>query len=227
MDTASFVDLYCERTAAGFWNEPLNALTNLAFIIAAALAFPRASRRPRRGPLELTVILLVAIIGVGSFLFHTLATPLSGALDVIPIWLFFFLYILLLFVRVTGNRLFDVIGFMVATLIGFVLVTYLASLVGRTAGEGTVLNGSLQYAPAFVAMATGAAVALIKRHPAGRYFACATLVFAVSLFFRSIDETVCTATAGLGTHFLWHILNAVVLGILLQAATRTLPPKFS
>jgi hypothetical protein len=26
------LDLYCERTAPGLWNEPLNALTNLAFI---------------------------------------------------------------------------------------------------------------------------------------------------------------------------------------------------
>ncbi|TCT41819.1 ceramidase domain-containing protein [Martelella mediterranea] len=225
MDTANFIDIYCERTAAGFWNEPVNALTNLAFIIAALLAWPTAWKRPRRGILELTVIALVGIIGVGSFLFHTLATPLSGALDVIPIWLFFFSYILLLFVRVTHGKVFDTIGYMVATLFGFVLITYLASLIGS--GDGPApLNGSLQYAPAMVAMALGAVVALWKKHPAGRYFAFATAVFVVSIFFRSIDEATCSATAGLGTHFLWHILNAVVLGTLLQAAVKTLPPRW-
>ena len=31
------VDHYCERTDPGIWAEPLNALTNLAFIIAAWL----------------------------------------------------------------------------------------------------------------------------------------------------------------------------------------------
>nr|WP_272209984.1 ceramidase domain-containing protein [Marinicella sp. W31]MDC2875834.1 ceramidase domain-containing protein [Marinicella sp. W31] len=85
----NFIDLYCERTAAGFWNEPVNALTNLAFILAALIAWPTAWHRPQRSLIEMTVIALVAAIGVGSFLFHTLATPLSGALDVIPIWLFF------------------------------------------------------------------------------------------------------------------------------------------
>lgn len=31
MDWMLYVDLYCERTAPGVWNEPLNALSNLAF----------------------------------------------------------------------------------------------------------------------------------------------------------------------------------------------------
>ena len=29
------VDLYCERTSPVFWAEPVNALTNLAFFLAA------------------------------------------------------------------------------------------------------------------------------------------------------------------------------------------------
>jgi hypothetical protein len=33
------VDNYCERTDAAFWSEPLNAVTNGAFILAAAYAF--------------------------------------------------------------------------------------------------------------------------------------------------------------------------------------------
>jgi hypothetical protein len=32
------IDLYCERTDASFWAEPANALTNAAFLIAAAAA---------------------------------------------------------------------------------------------------------------------------------------------------------------------------------------------
>lgn len=30
----SEIDLYCERTTSAFWAEPVNALTNLAFVIA-------------------------------------------------------------------------------------------------------------------------------------------------------------------------------------------------
>ena len=29
------IDLYCERTSAAFWAEPVNALSNLAFVTAA------------------------------------------------------------------------------------------------------------------------------------------------------------------------------------------------
>ena len=33
------VDLYCERTDPGYWSEPLNALSNASFILAAGAAF--------------------------------------------------------------------------------------------------------------------------------------------------------------------------------------------
>ena len=224
MNTANFVDIYCERTAAGFWNEPVNALTNIAFIIAAALAWPQAWARPRRSLTELAAIALVAVIGVGSFLFHTLATPLSAALDVVPIWLFFFVYILLVLTRATGGKTYDTIGYMVATLFGFVLIVYLVGQLSQGAG-GAPLNGSLQYAPAFAAMVIASVIAAYRGHPVWRYFASALAVFVMSLTFRSLDQTSCLMTGGLGTHFLWHILNAVVLGILLQGAVRALPPE--
>ena len=38
MDWFAPIDIYCERTAPGFWDEPFNALTNAAFLIAAAAA---------------------------------------------------------------------------------------------------------------------------------------------------------------------------------------------
>jgi len=42
-------------------------------------------------------------------------------------------------------------------------------------------------------------------------------VFLVSIAFRSIDNAVCPVLP-LGTHFLWHCLNACVLYLLLCAA---------
>ena len=35
MDLTRQMDLYCERLDPGFWAEPLNAVTNLSFILAA------------------------------------------------------------------------------------------------------------------------------------------------------------------------------------------------
>ena len=47
--------------------------------------------------------------------------------------------------------------------------------------------------------------------------ALAAAIFALSLTFRSIDHAVCEAVP-VGTHFVWHTLNAVVLFILMRAA---------
>ena len=80
---------YCERSQdPGFWAEPLNAITNFAFLVAAFAAALLWRRRGEGSILLASLPLLVASIGVGSFLFHTYAEPWSGAADVIPIGLF-------------------------------------------------------------------------------------------------------------------------------------------
>ena len=62
-------DGYCERVDAAFWSEPINAVTNAALLIAAIWAW-RRSELPVMGRV-LTVIL--ALIGIGSFFFNTIA----------------------------------------------------------------------------------------------------------------------------------------------------------
>ena len=42
MNWLESIDLYCERTGPELWSEPLNALSNLAFIGVAALLWRRA-----------------------------------------------------------------------------------------------------------------------------------------------------------------------------------------
>ena len=80
------------------------------------------------------------------------------------------------------------------------------------------LNGSIGYLPAATALMVIGGAALSKRADmAGRGLLLAAAIFAVSLTFRSIDEAAC-ATLPMGTHFLWHTLNAVVLFVLLRTA---------
>jgi hypothetical protein len=65
---------------------------------------------------------------------------------------------------------------------------------------------------------------LATGHRAGGHLIAAGLLFAVSLTFRSIDRLICQDTAGIvtpepiGTHFMWHVLNALLLYLLLRAA---------
>jgi hypothetical protein len=63
-----------------------------------------------------------------------------------------------------------------------------------------------------------------QRHAAARYLLVAAAVFLASMTFRTIDVEVCAATRfggrALGTHFLWHTLNGVLLYVLLLGAIR-------
>src|SRR3979490_2605804 len=106
MDWSAPIDLYCERTDASFWAEPANALTNAAFLIAAAAAFwlwrrQSGSDRSRDWP-ALALIVVVVAVGIGSFVFHTLATRGAVLADVIPIAVFIYGYLLLALRRFLG-----------------------------------------------------------------------------------------------------------------------------
>ena len=74
---------YCERGLdPGFWAEPVNAVTNAGFILAGLVGLWLLARRPgeRAKALPLLLILNLFVIGIGSFLFHTYATPAASAL---------------------------------------------------------------------------------------------------------------------------------------------------
>lgn len=60
------------------------------------------------------------------------------------------------------------------------------------------------------------ALGLRRRAPAtARGLALGAALLAVSLTFRSLDQPLCAAVP-LGTHFLWHLLNAVLLGWMIE-----------
>lgn len=82
------LDLYCERIAPGLWGEPFNALSNLAFFLAAHALWRRARGKGERDGDVTLLSLLVALIGVGSTLFHTFADTVTHRLDTTPILVF-------------------------------------------------------------------------------------------------------------------------------------------
>src|SRR3546814_8100939 len=79
-----FIDLYCERVGPGLWAEPLNLVTNLAFILAGVLlvvALRRAEPAVRRDPAIIGLAVLVLVVGIGSGLFHSFATRWAALAD--------------------------------------------------------------------------------------------------------------------------------------------------
>lgn len=207
MDWWRPVDLYCERTDPSFWAEPVNALSNVAFLIAAWAAFVLWRRTGKRDLAVLALILVAATVGLGSFAFHTLATRGALLLDVIPIGVFIYGYFLLALRRFLELSWPLALGL----LAGFIVLSNgLALLIPRE-----VLTGAAGYFPALAAL-IGIGW-LTRGQPAGRALLAAAGVFAASLTLRIADPEVCGAFP-LGTHFLWHILNAVVLYTVLWGA---------
>lgn len=221
------IDLYCERTAAGFWNEPLNALSNAGFLLAALIGWASRRQRGHGDRLELLVIVLAGLIGVGSFLFHTFANSWSELADVIPIWSFVAVYVLLTIYRSTEQNVAKTLRIaLIATTVIVGISLFTGNDLATTDSHAPLrLNGSLQYAPALAALWVFTLIAWRGNHPARHFMGAASGVFGLALFFRTIDLSSCELTGGIGTHFIWHLLNALMVGLLLQAMVIRMPPR--
>ncbi|MBM3561663.1 MAG: hypothetical protein FJX16_05335 [Alphaproteobacteria bacterium] len=215
MDWRAPVIDYCERQNLAFWAEPANAMSNFAFVIAAAAAFHLWRRRGGADYPALALIIVTASVGVGSFIFHTMATRGAMLLDVIPIAIFIYGYFLLAL-----RRFFSLpMATTTAITLAFAALSYFATTIDA-------LNGSVGYLPALGALSIFAAL-LWRRSDArktARALAAAALLFSISLFFRTIDRTICPAVP-LGAHFVWHFMNACVLWLLLRAAIVAWPRR--
>lgn len=220
---------YCERAQdPAFWAEPFNAASNAGFLIVAGVAARRAWRGGAPLPVPMPVwalIVLTALIGAGSFLFHTFATKWSRIADVVPIGVFMAVYLVLAlrsFLGLSWTRVaLSLLAFLAATE-ATAAVTCPQRLVGVTEYvREPCLNGTMAYLPALAALLlTGALIR--RKHPAARYLLLAGGTFFAAMLMRWIDVKSCAWTVVLGhargTHALWHLLNAVTLHLLLTAS---------
>ena len=208
MNWSEQVDIYCERLGPGFWGEPVNAFTNLMFIAAALYVFPKI--RGDRGAELLALSLFV--IGICSGLFHTLATSWAGAADSISILIFILIYIYIAVKRVF-HRPPLMAGLAVVAFFPFAAVTSFALL--KVLGS---LNGSYQYLPVLILIVLFGVFAPSKETRNGFFIGAGILT--LSLTFRSIDQGICQSFP-LGTHFLWHTCNGIMLGWMILVIHKT------
>jgi len=241
MDWSQKVFAYCERGLnPAFWAEPVNATTNAAFLVASLTALALLYREPnhKRTLTRHLLIALVFIIGVGSFLFHTYATRWAAVADVAPIGIFMLAYLVFALRQyVRANIFWSLVG--LAVFIGAMMAAGRLQCWDGQIGfnldlpqgaRGRCLNGSVSYLPAWAAMVligaylSAFAADRFTRKRTGPLVLLAGVVFTASIAFRSLDmalcQTVTIAGTQIGTHFMWHVLNAVTLFLLLLAAIR-------
>jgi hypothetical protein len=217
-DLCRSIDIYCERTSGAFDAEPVNALTNIGFLIAAAAAWRLQSVRLNEDARMLIHALCATMvaIGFGSFLFHTVGTAWASWADVIPILIFMLIYLWLALTRFFGWSASPAM----AALVIFFAVTFSI----EAAIPSRILWGGAYYLPTLLVLVI-VAVALYRRgSPAGPAMLAAALVFICAFTARTLDAVVCPAFP-LGTHFLWHLFNALLLYLLTRAAILYAPSR--
>jgi len=217
MDWFEYVDIYCERTAPGLWNEPLNALTNISFILAAVGSWALYKKARAAGlatDWQLIVLtLLLASIGVGSFLFHTHANHWSEQADVLSITLFQLFYLVVLMRRGVRWKIWQVVLGIAAFIGGSQMLQMLFG--------APWMYGSMNYAGSLITIGLFAIYFTRIKSPAAPYFLGAVATFTTSLTFRTLDMHICEAFPH-GTHFLWHLFNGLLLYLLMAGLVRVL-----
>ncbi len=212
------IDLYCERHHSGFWAEPLNAISNVSFFLAACWGLYLA-RRCSVSISTYALCGLAAAIGVGSALFHIAPSLLTQWVDVLPIWLFTASCAVLLVWhwsdRHRGKTL-RIVGMLIAALVIFFSIFSHWISATPLGAEAAAWNGSIQYLPAALLLFAFALYAMLSGRDARYALLVALGLFLAALVFRTVDLMLCEQIST-GTHFLWHIANGGVVAALLTA----------
>ncbi|WP_332872141.1 ceramidase domain-containing protein [Pelagovum pacificum] len=204
------IDAYCERLDPGFWAEPVNALTNLFYLAGAIIMLTRS----RRDGLPIATILsvLLGLIAIGSFLFHTIATAWASLADTIPIVLFILVYLF------AANRDILRMRWPVAALLTAAFIPYVAILVPLLNRVPFLAISNFYWAVPLLLFAYAPIVARRRRATAAGFVAGGALL-CLSITLRSLDQPLCDQWP-LGTHFLWHTLNSIMLPAMIELYRR-------
>jgi hypothetical protein len=204
----------CERHAAGIFAEPLNVISSFAFIVVAISIYRFYHRHEdldRKWIWDIHALtFLTFIIGINSVVFHAFPTPTTELLDTLSIVMFIVVYFWSVLFRIGRCNFFQ------ATICFIAFVGGSHILVHQFP---RALNDSIGYLSSMMALIVIAIHLHLKARPSSQHFMLASIVGVCSLFCRAIDREICP-DFGFGTHFIWHMLNATLLYILLKQIIR-------
>ena len=202
------INIYCERLDVGIWAEPINAVTNFAFILAAIIMWIRCKNLVEGRVLAF----LLFSIGCGSFLFHTFAQTWAAILDVTPILIFILTYIYAANRRfLVWSKRMSITGVILFLPYQFLVVSILSSI--------QFLGSSAQYVPVAILIFFYSALLHKSKTNLSRELFVGATILSLSIFARTIDEPLCLIVS-VGTHFIWHILNAIMLAWMIEILRR-------
>jgi hypothetical protein len=204
----------CERTALGPLAEPLNVLSSFAFIFVAVTIYRHYHRHEdlqKKWIWDVHALTFITfLIGLNSVAFHAFPNPTTELADTLTIVLFIILYFWSVLFRIGRTNFFQALICFVA-FVGFshILVHQFPR----------ALNDSIGYLSSMIALIMIAVHLHLKARPSSSHFMFAAIIGVVSLSCRILDRELCEETF-VGTHFLWHTLNATLMYVLLKQLVR-------
>ena len=198
------MDFYCERTNEQIFNEPVNAISNIFFIIVS-LSLIKILKKNQSNKIYYIQPVLIFFIGIGSFLFHLNPNIITLYSDVIPIFLFSLSFIFFF------NR--DVISINYLNNALLFLLFFFLFLFITPKLNYEILNGSEFYFANYFFLTMYTIWLYLKKSDFFQLLLLGFIFFNLSILLRSLDNHICEYFS-IGTHFLWHFLNAYLLKIL-------------
>ncbi len=188
----------------------LNATSNIAFVIGALYAFQIWRKQQEKDHFSLVLIVLVASIGLGSFIFHAFPSNTTIWIDLIPIQLFalgYFAYI--------GARYFKASAFKI---ILSLLLFFLARQYWIAYTPHDALGGGITHIPALLLLISCALLLLSRYRGFSIKLLIAAFTYMLALLVRASDQNISpTFQIGAHWHWAWHILTAITASILVSA----------
>jgi hypothetical protein len=210
------IGCFCEAQRAGIVRQPVNAYSNLAFVLVGLLILRAAWLESSAEPINpmrksrfypLVYATAVMLIGLGSLFFHASLTFVGQWFDVMGMYMqitFVLLYSLARWRGLSGR------GFALAYLSFSILL-----------GVGLVMVPQFRreiFAALVLAGLTCEFVYLFQRRPTIRkgYLWAALASFGIAYFIWYLDNSGiwCSPLSWLQGHALWHILSAIAAGLI-------------
>lgn len=195
---------YCERPGDLHWfTEPFGFLSNLAYLISAYLLFRHYKQTvsTRHYGIE-ALIFLVLSIGIGSGLWHSIATEWAMYLDLWPILIavltcFWQFQVLVLKWQRKWAWL-------------FIIALIPVAQVNKAIGGAALWHGTGMYLTPYFALLGLLIVAIRKKETDVRYTGSVMGILTAAMLARALDQPLCDMLPW-GTHWLWHIFTAALL----------------
>ena len=202
------VDGYCERIDGSLWSEPLNAITNIFFLVAAIWVL----RREGLNSTARILAIILGMIGFASFLFHSFAQTWAGALDVLLILLFTLFYLF------AASKDFLGVPRSIALLLTLGYFPF-SIVVDWLTLPLTFLGSTRVYMPILILIILFSLLIYTRLPKVSRGLAIGAFILMTSMIARILDVPLCQ-TIPIGTHFLWHVMNAVMLAWMIEVYRR-------